>query len=140
MSVHVDSGVVDRLVADEAEAIATARKYLGFFRGRRPAGTAADQHKLRGLVPESPRRAYDVHKVIAVLADDGSVLELRPRFGRAAVTALALLGGHPVGIVANQPMFLAGAIDSPASAESPASSSCATRTTCPSSASPIPPG
>ena len=115
VAVHVDSGVVDRLVADEDEAIALARQYLGFFAGRRPPGVAADQTLLRDVVPESARRAYDVKKVIDLLADEGSVLEIRPRFGRAAVTALAFLGGHPVGIVANQPMFLAGAIDSPAS-------------------------
>lgn len=113
--VHVDSGVIDRLVADETEAIATARRYLAFFRGRRAAGRAGDQAELRALVPANPRRAYDVLKVIALLCDEASVLELRPRFGRSAVTALAWIGGHPVGVVANQPMVLAGAIDSPAS-------------------------
>jgi acetyl-CoA carboxylase carboxyltransferase component len=115
VAVHVDSGVVDLLCDDEAAAIAAARRYLRFFRGRRPAGAAPDAAKLREVVPDNPRRAYDVRKVIALLADEGTVLELRPSFGRAAVTALAFLGGHPVGFVANQPMVQAGAIDSPAS-------------------------
>ena len=115
VAMHVDSGVVDLLAADEASAILAARKYLGFFRGRRPAGAAPDAPGLRAIVPENPRRAYDVRRVIDGLADQGSVLELRARFGRSAVTALALLEGHPVGIVANQPMVLAGAIDAPAS-------------------------
>jgi acetyl-CoA carboxylase carboxyltransferase component len=114
-SVHVASGVVDVLVEDETEAIAAARKYLGYFGGPGPAGEAPDQRALRRIVPDNPRRAYNVRKVIDGLADTGSVLELRPSFGRAIVTSLIRLGGRPVGVVANQPMFLAGAIDSPAS-------------------------
>jgi acetyl-CoA carboxylase carboxyltransferase component len=66
------------------------------------------------VIPESARRAYDVRKVIDGIADKGSVLELRPRFGRAAVTSLVKVAGHPMGVLANQPMFLAGAMDSPA--------------------------
>ncbi len=114
-AMHEASGVIDLLVDDEAEAIRVARQYLGFFAGKRTPGIAPDAKKLRDVVPDNPRRAYDVRKVIALLADEGSILEIRPRFGRSAVTALAVLGGHPVGIIANQPMVLAGAIDSPAS-------------------------
>jgi acetyl-CoA carboxylase carboxyltransferase component len=69
---------------------------------------------LRACVPEDRRRVYDVHSVIDVLADTGSVLELRPSYGLAMVTALARLEGRAVGIVANNPMHLAGAIDGPA--------------------------
>ncbi len=115
VSVHVDSGVVDLLVADEQAAVDVARRYLGFFGGRRPPGVSPDVSKLRDVVPDNPRRAYDVRKVIALLADEGSALEVRPRFGRSVVTSLALLDGHPVGFIANQPMVLAGAIDTPAS-------------------------
>src|SRR5262249_6122349 len=115
VAVHVEGGVVALLVDDEGAAAAAARRYLGFFRGRRPAGASPDPARLRDVVPDNPRRAYDVRKVIELLADDGTALELRPRFGRAAVTALAFVGGHPVGFVANQPMVQAGAIDSPAS-------------------------
>ncbi|TWT01153.1 acyl-CoA carboxylase subunit beta [Reyranella sp. CPCC 100927] len=114
-SVHVASGVIDVLVEDEAEAIAAAKKYLGYFGGPGPAGDAPDAAKLRDIVPDNPKRAYNVRKVIEGLADVGSVLELKPSFGRAVVTSFIRLGGRPVGVVANQPMFLAGAIDSPAS-------------------------
>jgi len=114
-SVHVASGVIDVLVDDEAQAIATAKKYLGYFKGPHVKGEAPDQTAMREVVPESPKRAYNVRKVIEILADKDSVLELKPAYGRAIVTSLIRLNGRPVGVVANQPMFLAGAIDGPAS-------------------------
>jgi acetyl-CoA carboxylase carboxyltransferase component len=114
-SVHVASGVIDVLVEDEAEAIAVARKYLGYFSGTTPPGAAPDGAALRDVVPDNPRRAYNVRKVIDGIADIGSVLELKAGFGRAVVTSLIRIAGRPVGVVASQPMFLAGAIDSPAS-------------------------
>ncbi len=112
--VHEASGAVDIVVEDEAEAIEVARLYLSYFSDERTPGEAPDPMALRDIVPENPRRAYDVRKVIEGVADVGSVLELRPRFGRAAVTALIKIAGRPVGVLANQPMFLAGAMDSPA--------------------------
>jgi acetyl-CoA carboxylase carboxyltransferase component len=114
-SVHVASGVIDVLVEDEAEAIAVARKYLGYFGGAIAPGAAPEGIALRDVVPDNPRRAYNVRKVIDGIADVGSVLELKAGFGRAVVTSLIRIAGRPVGVVANQPMFLAGAIDSPAS-------------------------
>ncbi|WP_395710771.1 acyl-CoA carboxylase subunit beta [Reyranella sp.] len=114
-SVHVASGVIDVLVADEAEAIGIAKKYLGYFGGPMTPGEAPDVAALRTVVPDNPRRAYNVRKVIDGIADLGSVLELKAGFGRAVVTSLIRIGGRPVGVVANQPMYLAGAIDSPAS-------------------------
>ena len=114
-SVHVASGVIDVLVEDEAEAVAAARQYLGYFNGSAVPGAAPDGTLLRDVVPDNPRRAYNVRKVIEGLADLGSVLELKPGFGRAVVTSLVRIAGRPVGVIANQPMFLAGAIDSPAS-------------------------
>jgi len=114
MSVQVPNGVVDVAVADDAEAVAVAKTYLSYFQGPLSAWECADQRALRDCVPEDRRRVYDVHRVIEVLADTGSVLELRPQYGLAMVTALARLEGRPVGIVANNPMHLAGAIDAPA--------------------------
>jgi len=114
MSVQVPNGVVDVAVADDAEAVAVAKAYLSYFQGPLSAWECADQRALRDCVPEDRRRVYDVHRVIEVLADTGSVLELRPQYGLAMVTALARLEGRPVGIVANNPMHLAGAIDAPA--------------------------
>jgi len=118
MSVHEKSGAIDVLVDTEDEAMAAARKYLSFFRAeeQQPQNDfeAPDPLALRDVIPKNPRRAYDVRKAVSGMADIDSVLELRPRFGKAAITALAKLAGQPVGIIANQPMFLAGAMDSPA--------------------------
>ncbi|MCW5745201.1 MAG: carbamoyl-phosphate synthase large subunit [Alphaproteobacteria bacterium] len=114
MSVQVDNGVVDIAVADEAEAVAAARKYLGYFQGAVENWTCADQRKLRKLIPENRLRAYDVRKVIATLADTDSVLELRPRFGRALITAFMRIEGRPFGVLASNPMHIGGAIDADA--------------------------
>jgi acetyl-CoA carboxylase carboxyltransferase component len=111
---HEKSGAIDVLVENEKEAVAVVRLYLSYFRGAGPAGKGPDTAPLRDVIPESARRAYDVRKVIEGIADVGSVLELRPRFGRAAITSLIKIAGTPVGVLANQPMFLAGAMDSPA--------------------------
>ena len=113
---HEACGAIDVLVADEQEAIDCVRRYLEYFRGADgEPGSDPDISVLRTVVPENPRRAYDVRKVIEGIADQDSVLELRPKFARSVVTALAKVQGTPVGVLANQPMFLAGAIDSPAS-------------------------
>jgi acetyl-CoA carboxylase carboxyltransferase component len=114
VDVLVANGVVDVLVDDEAAAVAAARSYLSYFAG--PDGergwACADQASLRELVPENRRRAYDVRAVIEALADTASVLELRAGFGLGMITALARIEGRPLGIVANNPAHLAGAIDS----------------------------
>jgi len=115
MGVQVPNGVVDILAADEGEAIALAKQYLSYFRGPAEAWEAPKSEALRDVLPDNPRRAYNVRKVIDGITDIGSVLELRARFGRALVTSLARIEGHAVGVIANQPMVLAGAIDSPAS-------------------------
>lgn len=112
--IHYAAGVVDVLVEDEAEAVEVAKRYLSYFGPPRPSGEAPDPAALCNIVPDNPRRAYDVRKVIRGIADIDSVMELRGGYGRAMVTALARLGGRPVGVIANQPMFLAGAMDGPA--------------------------
>jgi acetyl/propionyl-CoA carboxylase alpha subunit/acetyl-CoA carboxylase carboxyltransferase component len=110
--VHERSGAVDVLVRDEAEAVAVARRYLGYFQGPLADWTAADPTLLREVIPTRRTRAYDVRRVIDLLMDTDSVLELRPRFGGAAVTALARLEGRPVGVIASNPMVNAGALGS----------------------------
>jgi acetyl-CoA carboxylase carboxyltransferase component len=109
------NGVVDLVVADEAEAVATTKRLLGYFQGARPPGTEPDQERLRELVPERERRAYPVQPIIETLADEGSVTFLRERFAPEMVTALGRIEGRPLGIVANQTMQMAGAITSAAS-------------------------
>ena len=111
MSVQVENGVVDVAVDDDIAAVAAAKQYLSYFQGPLADWGCADQAALRGCVPEDRRRVYDVHSVVDLLADTGSVLELRAGFAPAMVTALARLEGRPVGIVANNPKHLAGAID-----------------------------
>jgi acetyl-CoA carboxylase carboxyltransferase component len=110
--VQVQNGVIDVAATDEADAIRLARHALSFFQGSVAAWDAPDQQALRDVVPENRRRAYDVHRAVEIIADTGSPLELRPKFGRGMVTVLARIEGHPVGIVANNPMHLAGAITS----------------------------
>ncbi len=112
MDVQAPNGVVDIAVADEAEAVAMAKKYLSYFQGPLAEWECADQRLLRSAIPENRLRVYDVRKVIETLADTGSVLELRRQFGPGMVTAFIRIEGRPMGLVANNPMHLAGAIDS----------------------------
>jgi acetyl/propionyl-CoA carboxylase alpha subunit/acetyl-CoA carboxylase carboxyltransferase component len=114
MSIQVNNGVVDIAVADEQEAARAARKYLSYFQGTVDTWDCADQRRLRKLIPENRLRVYDVRRVIETLADTGSVLELRPRFGRALVTAFIRIEGRPLGVIASNPMHIGGAIDSDA--------------------------
>ena len=112
IDVQTTSGVVDLAVADEAEAVAVAKQYLSYFQGRASDWVMPDQRRMRSLVPENRLRVYEIRNVIQTLADEGSVLELRKEFGRTMVTALARVDGRPIGIVANDPQHLGGAIDS----------------------------
>lgn len=114
MHVQVENGVVDIAVADEAEAVRVAKQYLSYFQGPLAEWQCADQRLLRAIVPENRLRAYEVRSVIDTLADSGSVLELRRRFGAGMVTAFIRIEGRPLGVIANNPGHLAGAIDSPA--------------------------
>jgi acetyl-CoA carboxylase carboxyltransferase component len=111
VSVQVPNGVVDVLCADEKEAVEVARRYVGYFQGDLPEWTAPDQERLRDVVPPDRRRVYDIRRAVELLVDEGSSLELRPSFAQGMVTALARMEGRAVGIVANNPRHLAGAID-----------------------------
>jgi len=112
LDMQARNGVVDVVVSDEAEAVAVTKRVLGYFRGPRPAGEAGDQERLAALVPERGRRAYDPRPVVETLADAGSVTFLRERFAPGMVTALARIEGRPVGVIANDTRYLAGAITS----------------------------
>ncbi len=111
VAVQVPNGVVDVLCDDEKEAVEVARRYLSYFQGDVRDWSSADQALLRDVVPSDRRRVYDVRRALELLADEGSVLELRPGFAPGMVTALARLEGRPVGVLANNPQHLAGAID-----------------------------
>ncbi|HJR25606.1 MAG TPA: carboxyl transferase domain-containing protein, partial [Acidimicrobiales bacterium] len=111
VDVQVANGVVDVLVADEASAVAVAKQYLSYFEGPVEGWTAPPEHALRDVVPEQRLRVYDVRAAVEGIADVGSVLELRRGFGPGMVTALVRVEGRPMGIVANDPAHLGGAID-----------------------------
>ncbi|MFZ0889745.1 MAG: carboxyl transferase domain-containing protein, partial [Candidatus Binataceae bacterium] len=112
MEVQTRNGVVDIATADEAEAVRMARKYLAYFQGPVSRWEFADQRLLRAVIPENRLRVYQVRAIIETIADTGSVLELRRHFGLGMVTALIRIEGRPMGVIANNPTHLAGAIDS----------------------------
>ena len=105
------NGVVDIVVADEAEGVEVARRYLSYFQGPAAAWRAPEQEALRDVIPLDRLRAYDMRRVVDGLFDVASVLELRRDFGVGMITALARLEGRPVGVLANNPHHLGGAID-----------------------------
>ncbi len=108
------NGVIDVLVADEKEAVHAARQYLGFFQGHARDWITPDQRVLRSVVPENRLRAYDTRAAMRGLVDEGSLLPLRTGFGAGIHTALARIEGRPVGLMANNPLHLGGAIDADA--------------------------
>ncbi|HEY5874930.1 MAG TPA: carboxyl transferase domain-containing protein, partial [Ilumatobacteraceae bacterium] len=112
MDVQVPNGVVDIAVDDEAAAVAAAKQYLSYFQGPIDEWSCADQRLLRHVIPENRLRIYDIRTLIDTLADDSSVLELRRGFGRGMVTSLIRVEGRPLGVIANNPAHLGGAIDS----------------------------
>ncbi|MGA2835619.1 MAG: carboxyl transferase domain-containing protein [Acidimicrobiales bacterium] len=111
LEVQVADGVVDLVAADDADAVDLAKRYLSYFQGTVGDWTCADQRLLRSAVPEQRLRAYDIRNLLHTMADTGSVLELRAGFAAGMLTALARIEGRPVGIVANDPTWLGGAID-----------------------------
>ncbi|MEC7924303.1 MAG: carboxyl transferase domain-containing protein [Actinomycetota bacterium] len=114
MDVQRKNGVVDIAVKDEEEAVAVAKKYLSYFQGQVTDWECEDQRKLRHLVPENRVRVYEVREIIETIFDSGSILELREDFGLGIITVLARIEGRPVGVIANNPAHLGGAIDSDA--------------------------
>jgi acetyl-CoA carboxylase carboxyltransferase component len=108
------NGVIDILVDDEAQAVAAARHYLSFFQGVAPKFDAPPDVALRDVVPENRLRVYDTRAAMQGIADLGSLLYLRTGFGFGIHTALARIQGRPVGLLANNPLHLGGAIDADA--------------------------
>lgn len=112
MSFQVPNGVVDILVKDEAEATRVAQQYISYFQGTLASWEAHDQRRMRHIVPENRMRMYNVRDVIEILVDKDSVLEIRKDYGIGIITALVRVEGKPLGLIANNPHHLAGAIDS----------------------------
>jgi acetyl-CoA carboxylase carboxyltransferase component len=110
VEMQAPNGVLDIVVGDEEEAVATTKRLLGYFRGHIEGWTAADQAELREAVPESSRRAYDVMPIIRTIADEDSITALRERFAPELLTGLARIEGRPVGIIANNCKYKAGVV------------------------------
>lgn len=117
---YAETGQIDYLAASEDEALGAIRQYLSFFPQSAdelpPLGPTTDPvdrvtPEVMELVPSNFRRAYDVTRVMRAVVDDGVLFPLRAGFGRNLLTALARLGGQPIGVVASQPLVLAGVLD-----------------------------
>jgi len=105
------NGVIDILADDEAHATRLAKQALSYFQGSLTTWTAPDQRRLRSAIPENRLRIYDVRALIRGLVDEGSFLELRGGFAAGMVTGLIRIEGRPMGLIANDPRCLGGAID-----------------------------
>jgi acetyl-CoA carboxylase carboxyltransferase component len=114
------SGVGDLEVADDEECIARIREYLSFFPSnceaappKLPVSDPVDRREdaLLDVLPETNRKPYDMYDVIKLIVDDGTWLDLKPKWARTIITCLARMGGRPVGIVASQPRHLGGILD-----------------------------
>jgi acetyl-CoA carboxylase carboxyltransferase component len=108
------NGVIDVLVETEAHAVSAARHYLSCFQGAKTEWQAPPAEALRHVVPENRLRVYDTRAAMQGVADEGSLLHLRTGFGVGIHTALARIAGRPVGLMANNPLHLGGAIDADA--------------------------
>lgn len=114
------TGLVDRVVDTDAEAIDTIRQFLSYLpshhseappRAAIPAGSGDDMARVLEWLPESRTRVYDMKKIVRALVDRDSLFEVKPTFGKAAITGLARLAGRTVGIIATNPMHRGGALD-----------------------------
>jgi acetyl-CoA carboxylase carboxyltransferase component len=114
------SGVGDLEVESDEDCIAAVKAYLSYFPAnceqpppRREPSDPVDRmdEELLDILPDSPRKPYDMYDVIARLVDDGDWFDLKPRWARTIITCLARMGGRPVGIVANQPKHLGGILE-----------------------------
>jgi propionyl-CoA carboxylase beta chain len=120
MTHNATSGVAHFIARDDAECLAMIRELLGFLPSnnledppRRDTSDPCDRAHapLNTLVPEDPMRPYDIKDVIYAVVDDGNFFEVHEHFAKNIVVGFARLDGRPVGIVANQPAFLAGVLD-----------------------------
>jgi acetyl/propionyl-CoA carboxylase alpha subunit/acetyl-CoA carboxylase carboxyltransferase component len=112
IEVQTRNGVVDLVAEDEVEAAVLAKRVMAYFQGPIADWACPDQRLLRRAIPENRLRVYDIRALIALMVDEGSFLELRAGFGRGMITGLVRVEGRPMGLIANDPKFLGGAIDS----------------------------
>jgi methylmalonyl-CoA decarboxylase subunit alpha len=119
--VHAEiTGIVDRVADNEDECFRLIRQYLSYMPSHRdelppvapiPEGSGGEMDKVLNLLPESRNRVHDMNRILKCIADKGSIFPIKPLFGKMVITALSRIGGRVAGIIANQPMFQAGAMD-----------------------------
>ena len=118
------SGVAHGAWANELETLAAVRELMGFLpqsnRELPPSAPSLDPPdravpKLDRIIPSDPSQAYDMHEVLEAVADDGEFFEIMPTYAQNMIVGFARMGGRPVGLVANQPLVLAGCLDIDAS-------------------------
>lgn len=117
------TGFADLVVDTDEEALDAIKRFLSYLPSHHqeappvaavPAGSGQDMGDILGLLPTSRTQVYDVRKVIRTVVDRDSFFELKARFGKVAVTGLARLGGRTVGLIANNPLYKGGALDTDA--------------------------
>ncbi len=120
------TGMVDHAVDTDEEALALVRRFLSYLPSHHmeappvvevPEGSGIGADKILDILPNTRAQVYDVRKILALIYDKDSVFEMKPRFGKSVVTALARLNGRSVGIVASNPLIKGGAIDPDACAK-----------------------
>jgi acetyl-CoA carboxylase carboxyltransferase component len=121
---HADyTGLIDRFTDTDEQALSEIRTFLGYLPSHNlelppqypVAGDAAQsQDAILDVLPEKRTQVYDMRRVVEIVVDRGSVFELKPRFGKSAITALARLNGKSVGVIANNPMSGGGALSAEA--------------------------
>ena len=122
--VHAEvTGLADQVVDTDEQALDAIKTFLSYLPGHHneappvkpvPAGSGNACKDIIRLLPESRTQVYDMRKLLRAVIDGNSYFELKARFGKAAVTALARLGGRTVGLVANNPLYKGGALDADA--------------------------
>jgi len=114
------SSVADNAFEDDVETLAQVRRFFDFLplsnREKPPVRPSFDspdrlEPSLDTLIPSSPNKPYDMHELIQKVVDEGDFFEIQPGFARNIITGFARLEGRTIGIVANQPMVLAGVLD-----------------------------
>jgi methylmalonyl-CoA decarboxylase subunit alpha len=117
------TGLADQVVDKEEEVFESIKRFLSYMPSHHnepppdapvPAGSGADMHKVFDILPESRTQVYDMKRIIKSVVDKDTLFEMKPRFGKSAVTGLARLGGKSVGIIANNPLHRGGALDADA--------------------------
>ena len=117
------TGLADQVADTEEQVFDAIKTFLSYLPSHHmeappdaavPAGSGADMDEVFSILPDSRTQVYDVRKVIRCIVDKDTMFELKPRFGKSAVTTLARLGGKSVGVVANNPLHRGGALDADA--------------------------